>query len=219
MTITTSGPIETGSTATTYSELQQQVSDFLARSDLADFIPTFINMAEDWFNYGTDDMAPLRVREMEEVEELEPTSGACDVPDDFLQHIRAVEVGSIRRVLSYITPDQAEFRHATRDGGIPVDFTIVGSSLYMFPLSSNDIELTYYAKIPQLVTAETNWLLQKAPTLYLRATLAVAADFIKDNEEAAKNLMLTKALMAGLNRSDMIGRYARAGYTGQGYWP
>lgn len=219
MTITTSQPILTGAVATTYPELTQQVADFLARNDLTAFIPTFIGLAEDWLTYGFNDMLPLRVREMEAIETLTPVDGVCDLPTDFLQNIRAVETGATRRVLNYIDADISVLRYPTSTAGIPADFTIIGESLYMFPPSDNDIDLTYYQRIPQLSMAESNWLLTKAPSIYLRATLAVAADFIKDMPEFDRQFSLTKMMVDGLNRSNMIGKYARASLSIRGPAP
>lgn len=203
----------------TYAELQQAVADNLARSDLTSFIPDFVTMAENWLNYGSDDVEPLRCREMEAVTSLTPTAGVCTLPTDYIEYRRVTEETSTRRPLAYITNDMAEVLYPAREGGLSGHFTIIGSSLYTFPLSSNDIELVYYQALPPLASNSTNWLLTKAPGVYLRAVLVQAAEFIKDDTETAKQASMAKALIAGMNRSDMMGRYARAGLTPRGVTP
>jgi hypothetical protein len=203
----------------TYALLQNAIADHLAREDLAEFIPDFIQLAENWLNYGSADTAPLRVREMETTATLTPTDGDCTVPDDFLQTISAREDGY--GILSYVTPQAFDALYPVRFGGNGMHYTIVGDTLKTAPDVSNDIILTYYQALPELSVEgnTTNWLLQKSPGIYLRASLAQAAEFIKNDAEAAKQASMAQALMAGLNRSDMVGRYARAGLTIAGCTP
>lgn len=204
----------------TYAELQAAIASNIARSDLTAFIPDFIMLAENVLNYGSEEIEALRVREMETVSTVTMASGVGTVPTGFLQHIRAVEGTTSRRLLSYITPDAAEILYPTRSSGIPANFTIIGDSLYVFPLTDNSIEFTHYSAIPALSdSAPTNWLLTKAPGVYLRTSLLMAAEFIKDNEEMVKQAQMAKSLIAGLNRSDMVGKYARAGVTARGVTP
>lgn len=203
----------------TYALLQNAIADNLAREDLSEFIPDFILLAENWLNYGSEDTPPLRVREMETTATLTPTDGDCTVPDDFLQTISAREDGN--GILNYVTQQALDAMYPTRFGGIGYHYTIVGDTLKTAPLVSNDVLLTYYQALPALSDEvnTTNWLLTKAPGIYLRASLAQAAEFIKNDAEAAKQASMAKALIAGLNRSDMVGRFARAGLTIQGCTP
>jgi hypothetical protein len=203
---------------TTYAQLQTAVGNYLAREDLTSDIPDFITLAENWLNYGSEDTAPLRVREMETEATLTPTAGDCTVPDDFIQTISAREDGY--GILSYVTAQALDAMYPVRYAGNGFHYTIVGNTLKTAPLVSNDVLLTYYQAIPALTTSNTtNWLLTKAPGIYLRASLAMAAEFIKNDAEAAKQAAMAKALIAGLNRSDMVGRFARAGLTIQGCTP
>lgn len=200
-----------------YAQLQTAIADHLARSDLTSYIPDFITLAENWLNYGSEDTAPLRCREMETVATLTPTDGDCTVPTNFVQTISAREDGY--GVLSYVTPQAFEAMFPVRYGGVGSIYTIVGSTLKTAPNVSNDVLLTYYRTIPDLSTNGTNWLLSKAPGVYLRASLAQAAIFVKNTEEAATQAAMAKALIAGLNKSDMVGKYARAGITIRGCTP
>lgn len=204
---------------TNYTELQTAVGDNLARSDLTAFIPDIITLAENVLNYGSAQSDAVRCREMETVSTLTPTSGVCTIPTDYLEFRRVVEVQSTRRNLTFITPDAADILWPERSSGNGEHFTIIGSSLYTFPLVSNNVELTYFAALPALASNSTNWLLSKAPGVYLRAALMMAAEFIKDDAEMGKQAALLSALVAGLNRSDMIGKYARASVMVRGATP
>lgn len=206
-------------TIATYSDLQQAVADHLARSDLTAFIPDFISMAEDWLNYGSENVPPLRVKEMESITTLTPVSGAAALPTDFLEWLRVAEATSSKRTLEYITPNEGKRLYPTDTAGLGERFTIIGTSIYTFPLVQNPINLIYYQEIPPLATNNTNWLLTKSPGIYLRATLVQAATFIHDDGELTKQAQLASALIAGLNRSDMLGKYRLAGVTMRGPTP
>ena len=205
---------------TTYAELQTAIADDLARSDLTSFIPDFITMAENVLNYGSEEIEPLRVREMETVGTVTMAAGVGTVPTGFLQHIRAVEGTTSRSLLNYITADAAEKLYPTRSSGIPTSFSIIGSNLYTYPLTDNSIELTYYSVIPALSGSNTtNWLLTKAPGVYLRAALVMANGFIKNTAQMSLQAEMARGLIGGMNRSDMVGKYARAGLTTRGATP
>jgi hypothetical protein len=206
---------------TNYSELVTAIEAQLAREgDLGSYIPDFILQAEQVFNHGSESIDPLRVRDMETVVSLPLTSSVYTLPSDYLQYRNVTEEASPRRPLDYIDPKGVDQLYPLRASGFSNHFTIIGNSLYTYPLSTNDVELTYYATIPALTdSATTNWLLTKAPSLYLRMSLMFAADFIKDGDETAKNAQMAKAFIDGMNRSGMLANYARAGLTLRGVTP
>lgn len=207
-----------------YSELQAAIQGWAARSD-ADVVTetaNFIAFSTDMFNHGipASGIAPLRVREMVTVASITPASGACALPSDYLQYRRVVEKASIRRELQYVVPSYTDQQYPDRASGLSCDFTIVGSSLYMFPVSTNDIELTYYAEIPDLSdVATTNWLLTKQPSLYLHAGLMQLAMFTKDNELLARSQAIVTSIIDGLNATDELANYARTGTRMKGLTP
>ncbi len=207
---------------TTYSELVTAIQAWLMdRTDLASYAPDFITLAENVLNYGMgDDFQPLRVRDMETVVSLVSATGVATIPTDYLQYRRLVPASGNRYPIKYTSPDGADVLYPTGQAGLPCHFTIIGSSLYTYPKTSDNVELTYYAKIPALtVSNTTNWLLTKAPGIYLRASLMQAAEFIKDDAEAQKQTAICRALMNGLSNSDFMANYARAGVTLRGNTP
>ncbi len=207
---------------TTFAELSTAIADNMARSDLTAYIPDFITLGENWLNYGSENVDPLRCRDMEAVTSpnLTPTAGVCTLPTDYLGYIRVTEITGVRRPLNFITPDMAEISYPSRSAGLGEKFTIIGNSLYTFPLASNLIELVYYQRIPALTaSATTNWLLTKSPNLYLRAALVQAYEFVKDSEQTAVQASLASALIKGMNRQSMVAQYARASLQSRGFTP
>lgn len=204
----------------TYSELLTAIEDWAVRPDLATYIPDFVTLATAMFNVGQQGVKPIRTREMEEVATLSPTSGVFTVPTDYLQYRRVVELASMRRELLYIAPSYAEQAYPDRPSGQPRDFTIVGSGLYAFPTTSNDIEMTYYQQIPNLsVSNTTNWLLTKAPHIYLHGGLFQLALFTSDNDLLQRSTAILAAAIDGLNQQDEMGNYARAAVRMNGIRP
>lgn len=176
------------------------------RGDLASDVPDFLTFGEAHIN------AELRVRQMETVVDLTPTDGVCTLPTDYLEYRRVVEKANPRRTLEYISPSRADHEYPFRQSAPSNSFTIIGSSLYTFPLTSSDVELTYYASIPKLTeSAATNWLTETRPEIYLRAALMMAAEYIKDDQEAAKQKALLDMIIAQMQRVDERGNYIRVG--------
>jgi hypothetical protein len=190
-----------------YSDLKSAISNwFMGRSDLASNADDFIDLAEGHFNQV------LRCREMETTASLTPVSNVCTLPTDYLEYKRVTELASPRRKLAYVTEDAADVLYPFRDSGLANNFTIIGNSLQAFPLSTNNIELTYYQKIPALSdSATTNWLLARSPNLYLHGCLFYAAEFVKDNEEMVKEGTLMGRYIDELQALDMRAKFANAG--------
>ena len=194
-------------TITSYDELKTAITNwFEDRSDLAAYADEFIDLAEAYFS------VELRCREMEAVADMTPVANVCTLPSDYLEYRRVVEKAGLRRPLSFITPDAVEAHYPDRASGPACHFTIVGSALYIFPLSSNDIELTYFQQIPALsATQSTNWLLARSPNLYLHTCLMYAAEFIRDNDKLALETQFVRTFVSKLNDLDARSSYANAG--------
>lgn len=198
----------------THAELKTAIEKWLARSgdtQISDNSADFIVLAEGMLNFGTDEINPLRVRDMETISSLTPSSGVVTLPSTFLEPRRVVEKASVRRPLEYITPEMADYYYPDRASGLANHYTIIGSSLYTFPLAANDIEVEHYRTIPPLASNDPNWLLTKSPDIYLRASLFQAAMFIRDDEEAVKQGAILKAFVAGMNSTNMRANHVNAG--------
>lgn len=199
-------------TIATYANLKAKFTDastnWMARSFSTDETDEFIDLAEGFLN------TKLRCREMETLTDLAPTAGACTLPTDYLEYKRVVEKASIRRRLDYITEDTADSFYPSRQAGPSAHFMIIGGSLYPLPVTTNDIELTYYQKIPALSDANTtNWLLTRLPNLYLHATMLMAAEYISDTNMIGREAAFVERHIANLMELDNRSKFGNAGMT------
>jgi hypothetical protein len=194
---------------TDYSSLKNEMlSWYKDRTDLAGFADTVVDLTEAYFNLK------LRVREMEATTDLTPTDNVCTLPSDYIEYKRVVELASIRRPMEYITEDAADRIYPTRASGLACNFMIVGDDLTALPLSSNDIELTYYQKIPALSDSNTtNWLLTKLPNLYLHTGMMYLAELAEDDAKMTKEIPLVERFVDLLNAADNRGKFGNAGVT------
>ena len=199
-------------TIATFADLKSSISDWFEENQVADSVVSdMISMSTDLFNYGSDVFPALRTLEMMDTTALTPVDGACSLPADYLQYRRVVEEASIRRNLQYIACTSVDELYADRASGPSGSFTIIGASLYMYPVSTNDIELTYFQKIPNLSdTNDTNWLLTKHPAIYLHAGLYQLGLYRRDDGMAQRSLAMVNGLVRGLSRVDFSGQFARA---------
>lgn len=202
-----------------YAGLQTSIANWAARSDgaISDEIPNFIAFATDSFNHGIPmaNIAPLRVREMLTGPYTNTiTSGVGTLPNDFLQVKDAVSLASINRPLSYITTGYVGQAYPDSAAGLSNSYTIIGNSIYVYPTNSTSVGLTYYQKIPALSNSVTsNWLLAKLPSLYLHASLYHLGLFTKDNELIQRSSALVANMIDGLNMTDELALYSKAGAT------
>ena len=191
-----------------YSELVTALTKWFLADDLSEDADEIIALAESYFN------AKLRLRQMETIATLTAASNVYTLPTDYIEYKRVVEKASTRRRLEFITEDAVDQLYPSRTSGLSNHFTIIGSSLYTFPLSSTDVELTYYAKIPALSSSNTtNWLLTAHPNLYLHACMLYAAELVKDDGKLATESTFVQNYVDLLHSADNRAKFANAGVT------
>lgn len=166
----------------TYSELQSAVADWLNRADLTNVIPNFITLAEAKFN------RELRLRDMLCRSTATSSNEYVGMPPDFLEAYSLeldMEDLAAQPALTYIGPLEAKVLKANKIQNLPRYYTIIDGSFEILPAPTSDTayQLLYYAKIPSLSnTQTTNWLLTKAPDLYLYSSLLEASPYLKDDQ-------------------------------------
>jgi hypothetical protein len=158
----------------TYSDLQTQVANWLARDDLTTYIPDFITLFE------AKASRRLRVDAMEVVATATPVSGQAALPTDFLQMRRLTWLGTPERTLEYVAPQYYSAGFDTADVGIPSQYTIEAGTIKLKPIGDGTtlLEVGYYAKTAALSSA-LNWLYTNHPDAYLFGTLVEANSFNK----------------------------------------
>jgi hypothetical protein len=171
----------------TYSGLKSTVADYLNREDLTAVLPSFVTLAEAKFN------RELRLRDMLVRAEATSSNEYVSLPTDFLQHYSLeLSTASAQPPMDYIGPQEAKVlkaRHVTVGSSSGSHqqyyYTVIDGAFEIIPAPTADLDLlmVYYAKIPALSDSNTtNWLLTKAPDLYLYSTLLEAAPYLKDDD-------------------------------------
>lgn len=162
---------------TNYATLQSTIADYLNRADLTSQIQTFIQFAEADLN--------TRLRDRQMIVRAEATSDEeyVQLPSDWLEALNLQLVGGMSP-LRYITLDESDIVNSTRALTSPTFYSLMNGAIELVPppASNVDIEMVYYGKIPSLSdAAPSNWLLVKAPDVYLYGALTHAAPFLMDD--------------------------------------
>jgi hypothetical protein len=167
--------------------------------DDAEFIasvPDFITLCESRTNRR------LRVREMVDSETMVPASNVCTLPTDYIDALRVAASTDPISVLTPISLDRAQDQF-NFTSGYPNHYVITGSTLTAYPLSDSNIVLTYFAAVPALSNINpTNWLLTKAPEIYLYGSLIESAPFMEDDNRLATWISLYKGAVDELQQAD-----------------
>lgn len=178
---------------TTYAQLQADVADWTARTDLTVVIPSFIRLAE------AEIGRVVRVLEQETDTTLSCTSPsyAAALPDGFLGFKHVYVSGANEPRAQYVPPTQFhELNLRPRDAfadsfGTALLYTIESGDIKVDqPAGSSDpitLNVTYIKKFTALSgTNTTNWLLTEHYDLYLWGALKEAWDYIDETEMVAK---------------------------------
>lgn len=155
----------------TYSDLQSQIANWLARDDLTSYIPDFIRLFE------CAAMRRLKVRLQETTTTLSPSSGVAAVPSDYLGYRRVTWTGSPIHGLEYVAPT-VYGGYLQSGSGTPTVFTIEGSNLRVAPSDDTDLTFTYVQRTTA-VESSLNWLYTNHFDAYLFGSLAEANAFNK----------------------------------------
>ena len=138
----------------TYTDLQDEITNYLARNDLAAEIPSFIALAEAKFNRSLKSLdMDQRATAAIDLNSDEPQYLA--LPADY-QSMRRVRISSIpgKPRLFFLPSDLLdEKRFAAQDAsGQPRYFTIFGGELELFPTpdAAYTLEMVYRRLIPPL---------------------------------------------------------------------
>ena len=154
----------------TYADLQASVASWMNRTDLGPVIPDFIAIAESRI---ADD---LRLREMLATVNLTSVGGLAPLPADWLEFERLSFNGA---PLEGVTTQRLR---GLWPGHLPTVYAIEGATL----LVPGDVTLAalYYARVPALAAAGSNWLLARHPNIYLYGALVSACQFTMADERA-----------------------------------
>jgi hypothetical protein len=198
---------------TNYANLQTTIADFLNRDDLTSVIPTFIQLCEANINRN------VRHWKMETRSSGQQSAGDqyMQIPADWIETIRFHVTGSGTSPLDLISRAAMQDKRAGAEdtSGTPRYYTHADSQfeLYPTPDAATNVELLYYAKVPDLATNSTNWLLEEAPDVYLYGSLLHSAPYLQEDSRMAVWAQMASAAVARLNEASEQARYSGSGLT------
>ncbi|MDX0955629.1 hypothetical protein GOE09_29075 [Sinorhizobium medicae] len=190
-------------TISDYASLLVDAGEYSGREDIAHLFPRFVGLAELKLNRG------LRVADMEVTDEISLIDGDGTLPADFLEAREVKNAAGIP--IRAVSLQQLTNSHMDRSGTAPIGYAIVGRTIKARPISDQDLTVTYYGRIPALTpTNPTNWLLEKAPDVYLFALVNEIAIWGKDVDGATAAQQLMMMALSGLKIEDERGRWGNA---------
>ena len=184
----------------TYDGLAEAIASALMRDDLTDQIPLFIRLAE------TSISRSLRISDMETIATATlDENGEVGLPADFVELIDARVGANTWGSLTPITLSQQMRDYGLLSGGVGSNYVVTGNTISTFPASGEgDITIVYYAKLPALTPGNGNWLLTKAPDVYLYGSLKHWAPWLEDDNRIQVWEGLYQQALSEVRRTDEI---------------
>ena len=171
-------------TIETYADLLGEIEDHLASEELSAKAPLFVQFAESRFNRVLDTL-PTEVRAEHLVEEGQKF---ITVPNFFSGLSRlTLQTTDKEPVLDYLTPKALGIKYRNLVPGEPRDFTIEGPQIVLGPIPDAEYTLLalYTRDLRPLTLSEednSNWLLLRAPDIYLYQSLVAAESYLIDDQ-------------------------------------
>ena len=190
---------------TNYNSFVSTVESYLARNDLTNVIPDFIQMAQ--LRMSRD----LRTEAMLKVATTSPTDNKVAFPTDFLELREIHFQGNPPIILEFQTPDLFFRNGQTTLSGRSHYFTMLGTEFQFAPTQDTDytIQILYYAQ-PTFIssTNATNLYLTNYPDALLYATLAEAEPYLMNDPRIQTWSSLYDRAIANIQKSDLGQTYA-----------
>lgn len=183
----------------TYTELTAAVADWLNKSNLTSYIPTFIKLAEADFNRR------LRIRGLETTETGSFSTSTLDLSSVLTryQEIKLVTVANSSEywIQNYVSPQQFWQLYNDTATGQPRDYTTIGDTMHFGPAPDSSYTWTiwYYQRAEDIQTASTNTVLTNHPDIYLYGSLVAAEPFLKNDSRLATWKLLYESCLESAN--------------------
>jgi len=166
---------------TNYTTLKQAIADWVNSPEIEQTSDQLIQFVEADLN------TRLRCREMIVRATTNNSDEFVKLPTDWLEGIN-LQIQGGQSPLRYITLDEADIINASNTYTQTRFYSLMNGAIELVPPPSDyiTVEMIYYAKIPALSdSVATNWLITKAPDVYLYGAMAHAAPFLKDDPRIA----------------------------------
>ena len=168
-------------TITNYTTLKQAIADWVNSPEIEQTSDQLIQFVEADLN------TRLRCREMIVRATTNNSDEFVKLPADWLEGIN-LQIQGGQSPLRFITLDEADIINASNAYTQTRFYSLMNGAIELVPPPGGyiTIEMVYYAKIPALSdSVATNWLITKAPDVYLYGAMAHAAPFLKDDPRIA----------------------------------
>lgn len=166
---------------TNYTTLKQAIADWVNSPEIEQTSDQLIQFVEADLN------TRLRCREMIVRATTNNSDEFVKLPTDWLEGIN-LQIQGGQSPLRFITLDEADIINASNAYTQTRFYSLMNGAIELVPPPGGyiTIEMVYYAKIPALSdSVATNWLITKAPDVYLYGAMAHAAPFLKDDPRIA----------------------------------
>ncbi len=194
-------------TITTYTELKTALQSFLwDRSDIAEQIPVFIQLAEAEMNRRLT----TRLKVTQDL--LTIDDELIDQPADFAGVLAFKLMDAPFSELKFRTPDgltQISAGHATSDGqhtSAPTHYAIIGDLFQFYPPPGDTYRavITYRVRIPALSDSNaSNWMLENHPDAYLYGALIHAETWLRHFELVPTYTSALAQILADIQAADL----------------
>lgn len=175
----------------TYASLQNDITAWMHRGDLAAVIPSFVALAEEEIFKTSPN--PLRVREMETEDDLVVTSSTATLPADYLEARYIKKDDTDRTTIYYKAPELWNQYDSSA-------FTIVGTQIRLPSGIGSNLKIVYFAKPAALTGAsDTNEVLNNYYQSYFYASMKQAYIYAKDINGASAMQGLLDGVLAAAN--------------------
>jgi len=191
-----------------YTDLKSTIAETLNRDDLTTAAQTFIALCEAQINRD------IRHWRMEVRTSGQQSAGDeyMQVPADWVETIRFNVVGNGTSPINLMdSTTMAENRARYNDQyGKPTAYSLEAGQFHLYPtpVADVDLELLYYAQVPDLATNSTNWLLSYAPDVYLYGSLLHSAPYLQDDARVAVWAQLYSAGVTRLNEASNSAKHS-----------
>lgn len=179
-----------------------------------DFFPQVQSMM--YYGDGRD-VAPLRIRAMENEATVTPATGgiitiSTGISTTWMQFIELTPTYTGAASINYVEPWQ--FR---KNANMIIDtnapsyiYTIEGDKLYLAPAAVGTIKIKWLEKFAAVsADGDTDWIITNAPQVYLNGCLAMAMAYTDDDREGAFRAKFGSSIFA-LNLNDKLSRASGA---------
>ena len=180
-----------------WGELKAAIAAYAHRADIAPLMATFLPLAEARIYTGEANSPKLRCAAMRQAATLADGTR----PAGFLEAIKITPTGHPARPLGYrpMTRMPHECHAFSWDGQ-----TLVLSRDQAFP-----IDLTYYARLATPVDdADTNWLMDNRPGIYLSSMLVEVARWSVDEAMGAREASNYASAVTALNSAEKAAAFS-----------